>query len=408
MHFFNSIYRRKTWLTLALLTALVLSACSSSKDPKGSQAAKATPVVIAKVTQGDMNVYLNGLGSVTALNTVTVRTRIDGQIMKIAFTEGQLVHEGDVLVEIDPRPYEVLLTQAEGQLAKDQASLQNARLDLTRFQNAAEAVTQQQVDTAAATVAQFEGTVKTDQGQLDNAKLNLVYCHITAPITGRIGLRLVDVGNMVHAADATGLIVITQLQPITVLFSLPEDNLPQVLKAMKAQSQLPVEGYDRAMKTKLSTGYLLAVDNQIDSTTGTAKFKAQFTNEDGTLFPNQFVNVRLLVDVKKDVTLMPTAAIQRSPQSAFVYVVKSDNTVEMRTITLGPSEGDQTSIEQGLAPGETVITDGVDKLLPGNAVVPRDRTAANTPSPTADSSGPDASKAPQTRHGKHKTEQTDQ
>jgi membrane fusion protein, multidrug efflux system len=399
-----SIPHQKLSRALALLLLLALTACSASKDKKGAQAAKATPVIVAQVTQGDMNIYLNGLGSVTALNTVTIRTRVDGQIMKIAFTEGQLVHKDDPLIEIDSRPFEVQLTEVEGQIAKDRASLQNAKVDLTRFQNAAEAVTKQQVATAAANVAQFEGTVKTDQGQLDNAKLNLAYCHIIAPITGHIGLRLVDVGNMVHASDAAGFAVITQLQPITVLFSLPEDNLPQILKAMKNQGELEVEGYDRAMKNKLATGVLLAVDSQIDSTTGTIKFKAEFPNEDGMLFPNQFVNVRLLVDVKKDATLVPSAAIQRSPQSAFVYIVKPDNTVDMRNVTLGPSEGDQTSIEQGLSPGETVVTDGVDKLQPGNSVTPRDRNAANNTTATTDSSAPDKN-APKTPHGRLKIDQ---
>lgn len=357
---------------LVLVLIVVVGAFFYFKGTKGAEkvkkAAPEIPVQASAVTRGDLKIFLNGLGTATALNTVTVRTRIDGQINKIAFTEGQTVKEGDPVVEIDPRPYEVQLTQAQGQLAKDQASLENAKLDLKRYQNAGEAVPEQQAATAASTVAQFEGAVKIDQGQIDNAKLNLIYCHITAPISGRIGLRLVDQGNMVHATDATGLLVITQVKPIAVIFSLSQDELPKVLKAIQEKKQLDVDAYDRDLKNKLSTGTLLAVDNQIDTTTATVRFKAVFPNDDEMLFPNQFVNIRLLIDIRKDVTLAPSAAIQHNPTTAFVYVVKPDDTVEIRTVTTGPTEGTQTVVEKGLEPDDQVVTDGVDKLQNGSKV----------------------------------------
>lgn len=336
------------------------------------------PVQASPVVRGDFKLFLNGLGTVTSLNTVTLHTRIDGQIMKIGFTEGQDVKEGDELIEIDPRPYEVALSQAEGQLAKDSATLDNAKLDLTRFQNAGEAIPEQQLATGIAAVAQDQGAVKVDQGQVDNAKLNLVYCHITAPITGRVGLRLVDVGNMVHASDTTGLLVITQIKPITVIFTLAEDDLPKVLKAKLADSQLAVEAWDREFKNKLTNGTLLAIDSQIDPTTATIRLRAVFPNDDGMLYPNQFVNIRLLVDTRQGVTLAPSAAIQHNTRGSFVYVVKPDNSVEIRTVTAGPSEGSQTVVEKGLQPDEVVVTDGVDKLQNGSKVSMRTPDAAKT------------------------------
>ena len=339
------------------------------------------PVVAAKATRGDLPIYLNGLGTVTALNTVTVHTRVDGELQKVAYKEGDDVKAGDLLVQIDPRPFEVQLTQAEGQMAKDEAALKDAHLDLTRYETAGEAATQQQRDTAAAAVAQSEGAVKSDQGSIDAAKLNLTYSRITAPISGRIGLRLVDQGNIVHASDANGLMVITQVQPITIVFSLPEDDLPQILGAQKITPQLEAEAWDRDIRNKLATGKLLAVDNQVDPTTGTVKLKAIYENKDESLYPNQFVNVRLLVDTRKSVVLIPAAAVQKSPQemevhkgdetsktTTFVYVVKGDDTVEMRPIKSGPSEGELTSVRDGLSEGETVVTDGLDKLQPGMKV----------------------------------------
>jgi multidrug efflux system membrane fusion protein len=334
----------------------------------GFSGPRSVPVVAAKAKRGDLPIYLDAPGTVVALNTVTVHPRVDGQIMKVNYTEGQTVQEGDLLVQIDPRPFQVQLTQAQGQLAKDQASLKNAKLDVARYQAAGKGATQQQVDTAKAAAAQFEGAVKTDQGQIDSANLQLTYCKVTAPIGGQIGLRLVDAGNVVHASDATGLVVITQIEPITVLFSLAEDFLPQVMKANSGEQKLTVEVRNRDRRVLLATGSLLAVDGQIDLVTLTARFKAIFDNKDHALFPNQAVNVRLLVDTKKDAVLVPSAALQRGPKTTFVYVVKEDKTVEVRDVKLGPTEGDISSVEENLAPDETVVIEGVDKLAPGMSV----------------------------------------
>ena len=340
---------------------------------------RVTPVVAVPATKGDLPIYLTGLGTVTPLNNVTVRSRVDGQIDDIKFEEGQTVKQGDLLIQIDPRPFQVQLAQAEGQMAKDQAALKNAQVELERYKQAADAIPKQQIDTQQATVDQAAAAVKVDQGQIDTAQLQLTYAKITAPITGRIGLRAVDRGNIIHASDQTGLALITQLQPISVMFTLPQDVIPQLMKRMSTGADLQVDVYDRDMQNKLAAGKLLAVDNQVDPASGTLRLKAQFDNKDVSLFPNQFVNARLLVDTRRGATLVPAAAIQRGPDSQFVYVVKSDDggkadaTVDVRNVTVGPTEGEQTVVESGVQPGDVVVTDGVDKLQPGAKVSVRGR-----------------------------------
>ena len=335
----------------------------------GKAAALPTPVFVTPARRGDMNVYLTGLGSVTPLNNVTVRSRVDGQLMEVHFREGQNVTKGSLLATIDPRPFQVQLTQAEGQMARDREQLNNSRLDLERYRTLwkQDSIPRQQLDTQEALVRQNEGAVKVDQGQIDSARLQLTYSRITAPISGRIGLRLVDPGNMVHASDPGGLLTITQVQPIAVVFPIPEDSLPLVLRGMKG-GRLAVEAFDREMKQNLAAGELSTVDNQIDPTTGTVKLKAVFANRGGELFPNQFVNARLLLDVKKDAIIVPSAASQRSPQGAFAYVLKADRTVAMRPVKTGVSQGGETTVIEGLQVGEEVVVDGAERLRDGSKV----------------------------------------
>ena len=334
-------------------------------------AGQPTPVASIAAEKGDLPIYLNALGTVTAFNTVTVRSRADGELLKIHFSEGQRVKAGDLLAEIDPRSYQVALEQAEGQLARDKALLENARRDYERYQNAQAAVTQQQIDTAKSTVAQYVGAIQADQGAVDNDKLQLSYCRVTAPISGIVGLRLIDQGNLVHASDATGIAVITQDDPIAMVFNIPEDNLPQVREALAGGQKLAVEAYDRAMEKRLAVGEVLALDNQIDTNTGTVRIKALFANTDHELYPNQFVNVRMLVEILRGVVLIPNSAIQINSQSRFVFVVKPDGTVERRTIKVSRSEGDKSAISDGLALGEIVVTDGLDRLQDGSRVTTR-------------------------------------
>jgi membrane fusion protein, multidrug efflux system len=367
---------RWTWLLLAVVVLLSASLWllrwnrSVPENAGRGSAPRALPVVAEAATKGDISVRLTGLGTVTPLSTVTVRSRVDGQLMDVDLREGQIVHKGDVIAHIDPRPFEVQLMQAQGQAAKDEATLRDAKIDLQRYQAliARDAIPQQQLDAQVATVDQLTGALKSDQSQIASAQLNLTYCRITAPITGRVGLRLVDPGNIVHAADQTGLIVITQVEPIAIVFTIPEDNLPMVLQQVRKGRRLDVEAFNRDLNSRLATGSLVTVDNEIDPTTGTVKLKATFANSDGGLFPNQFVNARLLVDTVHDALIVPTAAIQRSSQSTFVYVVGPDRTVAMRPVQVRMTDGNHTAIADGVAPGEEVITEGVDKLQPGMQV----------------------------------------
>jgi multidrug efflux system membrane fusion protein len=368
---------RHWWIVLLVLCLIgvgvyLLFAKAQSRAAKQKQGSVTpmVPVVAVEAKKTGFNVYITGLGSATPLNTIIVRTRVDGELMEVLYREGQIVSSVELLAKIDPRPFEVQLTQAEGQMARDVAQLKNAQLDLERFRVLWEqdSVAKQQLDTQEALVRQLEGTVKNDQGQIDSAKLNLVYCQITAPISGRIGLRLVDPGNIVHVTDANGLVVITQLQPITIIFPIPEDSLSQVLAKLKTGERLPVEAYDREMRQRLAVGSLLTVDNQIDPTTGTVRLKAIFPNEKNELFPNQFVNARLLVDVRREATVVPSPALQRGPQGTFVYVVKADRTVTVRPITVAEIQGDEASVKTGLSPGELVVIDGQDRLREGTRV----------------------------------------
>lgn len=378
---------RQGWIWAAVLLALGVGGYFWLTRSGGAPATPAeaspparprvVPVTAAEAKQGDLNHYLTALGTVTPFKTVTIKSRVDGQLIKVDFKEGQFVQEGQLLVEIDPRPFQVQLEQAEGQMARDRAALHEAKVDRERDKilYAHNVIAKQQLDLQQATVEQDQGAVVSDQSNIDNAKLQLTYSRITAPISGRIGLRLVDPGNIVHATDTQGLAVITQLQPIATIFSIPEDDLPKVLAEMQT-GKLAVEAYDRGLTKKLATGRLLTTDNQIDTTTGTIRLKAAFPNTDNALFPNQFVNVKLLVETERDKVLIPTAAIQRTSAGTVVYAVRPDNTVDARTVAVGVTQGDLTSVDSGVKPGEMVVVDGLDKLQQGTRVSVQPATKA--------------------------------
>jgi multidrug efflux system membrane fusion protein len=376
---------KRGWIWLIVLTLLAVGAyhfwpkgtdASAGATPPGTTGGRKgrggglAPVVAAMVRRGNIGVYVTGLGTVSPINTITIKSRVDGQLMNVNYQEGALIHQGDPLMEIDTRPYQVQLDQATGQQMRDQALLDNAKVDLQRYETLLQqnAIPEQTLATQKSMVAQLEGTVKADQSQIDSAKLNLTYCHITAPITGRIGLRLVDSGNIVHASDSGGLLVITQVQPISVVFTIVEDKLPEVLKRWHAGQQLLVEVWDRADQKKIGTGTLKTVDNQIDPTTGMIRLRADFPNADESLFPDQFVNVRLLVQEKQGVTLVPSAAVQRTSTTTYVYLVKPDSSVTVRQLVEGVSEGDATEVTSGLDPGDVVVMAGLDRLNEGTKV----------------------------------------
>lgn len=377
----NQSSRRRIGLLLILALVLggiaygVYSAMApltgdSGSASQGKSKGPSVPVQVATAILLDVPVYLNGLGTVTASNTATVKSRVDGQLMKLHFTEGKTVKAGQLLAELDPRPFQVSLSQAEGLLAHDQASLANAIVDLKRFQTllSQESIARQQVDTQAALVRQLEGSLKTDRAQVDAARLQLDYSRITAPIGGRVGLKQVDLGNQVKSGDTNGLVVITQVQPINVVFTLPEAQLASVLAPQHSGETLAVEAWDREMKQTLARGKLLALDNQIDTTTGTVKLKAEFSNEDDTLFPNQFVNARLQVGTLRQAVVVPVGAVQTGKQGSFVWVLGANDRVSQRTVSTGPNDGERVVVSTGVAAGERLVTDGIDRLKPGMKV----------------------------------------
>lgn len=387
--------RRRLWIACVALVAAVAvgyGVVSTSRGADGVDAKLAAkrPVAVrvAPARTGEVRVYLDGIGTVTPLASVTVRSRVDGELTAVHFREGDEVRAGDVLAEIDPRPFQVQLEQAEGQKERDEALLANARVDLKRYRTlvAQDSIPKQQLDTQDSLVHQYEAALATDDAQIDQAKLQLDYARIEAPASGRLGLRLVDAGNIVHASDAGGLVVLTQMKPISVVFPIPEDDLPQLLPKLRAGVLLPVEAWDREGRQRLALGRVLTIDNAIDPATGTVRVKAEFPNEDETLFPSQFVNVRLLLDVRRDATLVPSGAVQHGTNGPFVYVVKPGDVVELRPVTPGPVEGEETSLESGLATGEIVVVDGAQGLRTGSSVTRVEADAGDRSAEARDSS----------------------
>ena len=389
-HLFSKMIRSR-WIWLVIVVCIAAAAYKIFLMQTATQAvarAKAQndaqrplPVMAMAARKADMDINLRGLGTVIPVNTVTVRSQVSGQLLRVHFEEGQSVKAGTLLAEIDPRPFEVQLMQAEGQLARDEALLRNAESDLVRYKLllSQDSIADQQVTTQESLVQQYKGAVKTDRGQIANAKLQLTYSRVIAPVSGRIGLRLVDQGNMIQSNDVNGMAVITQLQPVTVVFSVPQDNLPAIMKRLRTGEVLPVYAYSQDGKALLAKGTLLAVDNQIDTTTGTVKLKAKFDNKNNELFPNQFVNVVMKVDTLSGVTVMATAAIQRGSIGTFAYVVKEDKSVNVRPLQLGPTEGENVAVLNGLAPGEFVVVVGGDKLREGTKVEIVTNEAAGAP-----------------------------
>lgn len=396
MHFSGSSSPRRSRIVLFLLLGVLIAGGlwyrfggQSAMPPSGP---KAQPVRVAMAQLQDVPEFLSGLGTVTPSATVVVRSRVDGQLVRLHFEDGQNVKEGDLLAEIDPRPFEAALAEAKGQLAKDQAILENARRDLSRYDRLSKGdfIAAQEVDTQRATVRQYEGIVKTDRAQVDAAALNLTYSRITAPISGRLGLRVVDAGNMIRSSDSSGLVTITQTEPSDVIFTLPESRVPLVVAALRRGGPLPVQAWDREQKHLLATGELLTVDNQIDTATGTVRLKARFPNTDGALFPNQFVNARLLARTLKDAVTIPASAVQLGTKGSFVYVVDKEGAVRTRPVELAWSTNTLAVVEKGVAPGETVVTDGLDRLRDGIKVL-----AVNAEEPSEERpGGPAASPAP--------------
>lgn len=411
--------RHHPWVWLIVFVVLAAASYWMYHQYQAAQAAHhatgamrnfgAVPIATGVVQKGSIGVYVEGLGAVTPLKTVSVVSRVQGQIVAIHYREGQMVHAGDPLIDIDPRPYQAQLTQVQGVLARDQATLAQARIDLDRYRAALarNAISQQQVYDQEQLVKQSEGTVGNDQGAVDNAKVNLDYCHITSPIDGRVGLRLVDLGNMVQANGTTALVVVTQLHPITVIFSIAEDYLPEIQKQLRTGRKMVVQAYDRTAETLLETGSLLTLDNQVDPTTGTIKMRAIFANPDNMLFPNQFVNARLLVDTQQNMNLVPTAAIQRNADGAFLYVIGSDKTATATPVTIGTTNADVTAVT-GVTAGQTIATNGFDKLQNGAKVVIRNGKGQGQPTTASGPSSRPATKpfahAKPSRTSKQKTE----